>query len=82
MPDSTATAAPAPTQITVTTPAASVSHPSHWQAVFAAIMAILNAAEPIVVTLVSPKIANVIEESTAIADIAQQVIVQAAPAAQ
>lgn len=80
MPDPTATAAPA--QISVTTAAASPSHPSHWQAILGAIMAILNATEPIVVTLVSPKAANAIAEGTAIANVAEQVTVQLTSAAQ
>lgn len=62
-----------PRQVTIITAAAAVNHPSHWQAILAAIMACLNAVEPIIIALVPPAVVVGLEVTQAI----EPIIIQA-----
>lgn len=74
---STPAATTQPQNITISTPAANPNHPSHWQTVLAAILAIFNATEPLVVTLVAPKVASGLQVGTAIEEAVAPIVIQA-----
>jgi hypothetical protein len=67
----------AATTIEVQSPAASPSHPSHWQAILAAVLAIFNATEPLIIHLVPPAAQPGVETGTAIEQAVAPIIIQA-----
>lgn len=68
--------------VKIQTPAASVDHPSHWQAILAAIMAALNAVTPIVVHIVPPQVAAGIALAEAVEPVIVQTVVAISAAGQ
>lgn len=77
-------AAPAPRTVSVVTPAASPSSPSHFQAIMGAILAAWQATEPVVITLLPPAAQIGVEAGTAFAPIVISTVaaIQEAKAAQ
>jgi hypothetical protein len=62
------------TTIKVTSPAAHSSHPDHFQLIFGAILAALQASVPLIVQLVPPEVGVGLEAGTALAPTVVQVV--------